>query len=66
MHLDTAESDGSLKARAEELGLRLSFLSEYTDRPRPEHEHTLVVNYSGLTGEHLQEAVALLTELLEG
>ena len=66
MHLDTAESDGSLKARAEELGLRLSFLSEYTDRPRPEHEHTLVVNYSGLTGEHLREAVALLTELLEG
>lgn len=64
LHLDTEESDESLRQRSDALDLRLPFLSEYATRPEASHEHTLVVNYSGLVGEQLTKAIELLAQLL--
>jgi GntR family transcriptional regulator/MocR family aminotransferase len=63
MRLTTARTDGALRARAEERGVRLGFLSEYAARPDPAYGHTLVVNYAGLEPARLPEAMALLEEI---
>ena len=55
--------DDALKRRAEALGVRLSFLSEYAERARVP-QHALVVNYAGLSPEKLGEAMELLEEVL--
>lgn len=64
MRLDTASSDAELRARAEVLGLRLGFLSDYAFDPASAQQHVLVVNYAGLSGERLGEAVSLLERVL--
>ncbi len=63
LRLNTEEDDQALRARAEGLGVRLGFLSEYAAAPHPAYRHTLVVNYAGLDVERLAEAAALLTEV---
>ena len=63
LRLHTGQSDESLRRKAESLGVRLSFLSEYTALPHPDYAHTLVVNYAGLNAEQLPAAMALLTEI---
>ena len=62
LRLETRESDEALKRRAEERGVRLSFLSEYAVH-RPAQPHTMVVNYAGLDPQKLGEAMALLEEV---
>lgn len=62
--LDTARSDDELRQLTSAAGLRLSFLSEYADRPDSVPAHTLVVNYAGLSQSHLPEAVHLLETVL--
>ena len=61
--LNTEEDDEALRQRAEGLGVRLGFLSEYAAVPRPAYAHTLVVNYAGLDADKLPEAMALLSEV---
>lgn len=63
LRLDTAQSDGALARRAAERGVRLGFLSEYTQRQTAEFAHTLVVNYAGLEQHRLPEAMELLGEV---
>lgn len=63
LRLDTEEDDEALRRRAEGLGVRLGFLSEYAAVPDPAYAHTLVVNYAGLDGSRLDEAAALLSEV---
>ena len=63
LRLDTRQSDDALRQHAEQLGVRLSFLSEYAAEPHPDYEHTLVVNYAGLKLDHLEETVALLEQI---
>ena len=63
LNLRTARSDQVLRARAEELGVRLGFLSEYAAVPDPAYAHTLVINYAGLDGSRLPEAMDLLSEV---
>ena len=63
LHLDTAVSDSTIRRRAEALGVRLGFLSEYAAAPNPAYAHTLVVNYAGLSGQRLPEAISLLTQI---
>ena len=63
LRLETERSDEALRRRAEELGVRLSFLSEYTARETADFAHTLVVNYAGLDPQRLEEAMALLSEV---
>ena len=60
LRLSTARSDGELRRRGEALGVRLGFLSECAALPRPEYDHTLVVNYAGLEEERLPRAMELL------
>ncbi len=63
LRLDTEEGDEALRRRAEGLGVRLGFLSEYAAVPDPAYAHTLVVNYAGLDAERLNEAASLLSEV---
>lgn len=63
LRLNTGESDQALRRRAEGLGVRLGFLSEYAAVPSPAYAHTLVVNYAGLHVEQLDEAEALLSRV---
>ena len=63
LHLKGTEDDEALRQRAEGLGVRLGFLSEYAALPNPAYNHTLVVNYAGLNPNGLTEAEALLTEV---
>lgn len=62
LRLNTGETDEALRRRAEGLGVRLGFLSEYAALPNPAYDHTLVVNYAGLSPENLPEAESLLSE----
>ena len=64
MRLDTSVPDGELRGRAAEIGLRLSFLSDYAFDRATARQHVLVVNYAGLSGERLGEAVEMLAEVL--
>lgn len=63
LRLKTEEDDEALRRRAEGLGVRLGFLSEYAAVPNPAFAHTLVVNYAGLDAARLDEAEALLSEV---
>ena len=63
LHLHTERSDEEIRQRAEVLGVRLAFLSEYAAQNREAYAHTLIVNYAGLTREQLPETVALLADV---
>ena len=63
LRLDTSCSDDALRERAEALGVRLGFLSEYAAVPLPDHAHTLVVNYAGLEPARLPAAMTLLAQV---
>lgn len=63
LRLKTEEDDEALRRRAEGLGVRLGFLSDYAAVPYPAYAHTLVVNYAGLDQSRLDEAAALLSEV---
>ena len=52
-----------LRLRAEALGVKLGFLSDYAARPTSQVSHTLVVNYGGLDPARLPETMALLDEI---
>lgn len=64
LRLGTEKSDQALRQRAESLGVRLAFLSEYAAAPREEYAHTLVVNYAGLDVHNLEETIRLLSAIL--
>lgn len=63
LRLNTEENDEALRQKAEGLGVRLGFLSEYAVIPKAAYNHILVVNYAGLNVERLSEAVELLSEV---
>ena len=61
--MNTDRTDQALQSRAEELGIRVGFLSEYASLPSSAFAHTLIVNYAGLKPERLPEAMELLDQL---
>ena len=63
LRLKTRRSDSELRLRAEALGVRLGFLSDYAAFPHPDFSHTLVVNYAGLDPSRLTETMTLLAEV---
>ena len=65
LHLNTACSDEGLRQRAEELGVRLAFLSEYATLQQANYAHTLVINYANLDASRLEETIALLAEVFQ-
>ena len=62
--LDTDRTDGELKALAEARDIRLSLLSDYCARPRPEWDRTLVIPYPALDPGRMPAALAALVEIL--
>ena len=64
MRLDTGASDSEIRSRALGQGLRLGFLSDYAFNPESAEQHVLVINYAGLSGGRLDEAVRLLERVL--
>lgn len=65
MKVDTDHTDAELLARAKDEGVRLTFLSEYTQNPTQEDRHILVMNYSGIDTEMLPQAMGKLEKILE-
>ena len=63
LRLKTEEDDEALRRRAEGLGVRLGFLSEYAAVPNPAYDHTLVVNYAGLDAARLDQMESMLAEV---
>ena len=63
LRLDTNQSDEALRRKAEALGVRLGFLSEYAALPSLAYDHTLVINYAGLDAGRLSEAMELLEKI---
>jgi len=64
LRLHSQQNDDTIRRKAEALGVRLGFLSEYSAADHPEYAHTLVVNYAGLDASRLNEATALLSQIL--
>ena len=63
LKLDTDCPDEILRARAEALGIRIKFLSDYASAPRPEFAHTLVIHCAGLDPGRLKKSMPLLEKI---
>jgi len=63
LQLDTDLDDEVFRARAQKLGVRLGFLSDYAAIPQESHSHTLVISYAGLDLDRLPETMELLAEI---
>ena len=64
LQLDTEREDRELAARCAELGIRLSFLSDYQLAPGSAPAHTLVIRYPELVPERLVQGLDQLAECL--
>lgn len=64
MKLKTNVPDREIIDRAAKVGIRLSFLSEYTHEPTTEDAHILIINYSGIDMEKLPEGIRRLESIL--
>ena len=65
VRLDTGLPDEVLRRRAAERGIRLALLSDYYSNPEQAPPHVLVVNYSGIQPEKLEEGLRRLNEVWE-
>ena len=66
MELDTQRSDQEILQAAEAEDLRISFVSQYYYDAQAARPHVLVMNYSGLEEEKIDEAVARLCRAVLG
>lgn len=65
LHVNTTLSDAALVQKAKQAGIRLSCLSEYYEPTTGNiPAHTVIVNYSGLTGREIPEVVSQLTNCI--
>lgn len=64
LSIDTDVSDEEFLKRAAGYGIRISFLSEYTYNYKPENEHIIILNYSGIRKENIKDAVERLVWLI--
>ena len=58
--LHTELPDAEVKRRAQERGIHLCCLSEFCIEEQKRYEHVLVLNYSGMEEERMQEVAELL------
>lgn len=65
LEIDTNYSDERLRNNAEVRDIHISFLSQYYRNTENARYHTLVINYSGIMPEHIEEAVRRLIESIE-
>ena len=62
---DTKYSDERLRKNAEANGIHISFLSQYYRNPENARYHTLIINYSGIVAEDIEEAVKRLVASIQ-
>ena len=65
LRIDTNRPDEIIKNRAESLGVKLKFLSDYAASPRPEYAHNILINCAGLNPEDLKLYMPLLEEIFQ-
>lgn len=65
VRLDTVLPDEVLRHRAGECGIRIALLSDYYSDSKQAPPHVLVVNYSGIQLERLEEGLRRLNEIWE-
>ena len=63
MKVATNMDDSFLKEAAVKEGIRLSCLSEYYHTNEKQTEHTIVINYSGIDGSRIHEAIERLSRI---
>ena len=63
LKVKTILSDEKIMQKAKEKGLRLSFLANYTMRPET-YKSTIIINYSGLDPQKMEEAINRLYTIL--
>ena len=64
MNIKTSLSDDTIIKRAEQEGLRISCLSQYYHNTASNAEHTLIINYSGIESNKIEEAIRRLSKCL--
>ena len=62
LKLKTDLTDDALVSRARKNGIDLACFSEYCRNPRKNREHILIINYSGIRMEAIQETVSRLVK----
>lgn len=60
LKLNTTLSDTELKANAKNHGLNISCLSDYYHNPSKAQEHIMIINYSGINSDTIEDAIAAL------
>ncbi len=65
LEIDTKYSDERLRKNAEANGIHISFLSQYYRNPENARYHTLIINYSGIVAENIEEAVKRLVASIQ-
>lgn len=65
LEIDTKYSDERLRKNAEANGIHISFLSQYYRNPENARYHTLIINYSGIVAEDIEEAVKRLVASIQ-
>lgn len=66
LELDTQRSDEEILQAAQAQDLRISFVSQYYVAAQNRRPHVLVMNYSGLEEEKVEEAVSRLCRAVLG
>ena len=66
LELDTQRSDEEILQAAQDQDLRISFVSQYYVAAQNRRPHVLVMNYSGLEEEKVEEAVSRLCRAVLG
>lgn len=64
LYVNTELSDQELMMRTKDAGIAISCLSQYYSIPENAREHTLILNYSGISRNKIQEAIEKLFSVL--
>ncbi len=64
MKIDTDLTDDQLILKGKEKGIKLACLSQYCHTKTSSNSHTLIVNYSSLDKENLDDGIKLLFEII--
>ena len=61
--VNTRMTDKEIHRAARDIGVQLSLLSDYSQRPRVTDLRTLVINFAGMEAEDVETAIQMLEKL---
>ncbi len=64
LKMDTRISDSELIAKAAEQGIHISCLNQYFATPQKKDSHTIIINYSGIQLQDIEEAIRRLFAII--